>query len=130
MYLLTQEQEEWVITQRYLWVARPVRHFVPPKKTWRRLIFDVVSSTGFELTIMAVIFVNVIVMSCTYHGMSDQTRHIIDVINFTCTLFFAAEVIVKLIAFGHRNYFRVRREALQVMAGVKGKWCLGSMECV
>lgn len=106
--MLSKEQEEWVITQRHLWVARPIRHYVPPKNSWRRLIFDAVNSTAFELLVTIVIFINVVAMSCTHHDMKPDISDAVDMINFICTLFFVAEVVIKLIGLGCRNYFRVR----------------------
>ena len=107
LYLLTKEQEEWVITQRYLWVARPLRHYVPPKDSWRRWIFDGVHSTFFELLIMTVTLLNVAALACTHHDMQPSVQNAIDIANFTCTIFFVAEVAVKLIGLGPRNYCRV-----------------------
>lgn len=94
--------------QRFLWVAKPIRRYGPPKTSRRRRIFEVVNSSYFEYLVIFVILFNVFAMSITYHNMDHHLEQAIDMINSICTLFFLLEVAIKVLALTPANYFRVR----------------------
>jgi len=93
--------------QKYLWFARPVMHYLPPRNSWRRLIFDAASSGPFEMIVISTICLNVIAMACVHYKMNSSIEAIIDAVNLSCTLFFVVEVTTKLIGYGIATYIRV-----------------------
>ena len=75
---------------------------------WRNKLFKWVSSERFELSIAACIVVNVVILA-TYH--EDQTAIWTVFQETTDSLFllvFALESVIKVVAFGPKNYFSVR----------------------
>lgn len=77
-----------------------------PSQSWRETIFNIVQSSLFEYFIMAIIALNVLLMSMWYDGASDSYLFTLDVINYVFTAIFLIEAILKLIGLGVSQYFR------------------------
>uniref|UniRef100_A0A914C6B3 Voltage-dependent calcium channel type A subunit alpha-1 n=1 Tax=Acrobeloides nanus TaxID=290746 RepID=A0A914C6B3_9BILA len=87
--------------------ARPRSLFMPEDKTSLKYrIWKLVTSTPFEYFIMFMICINTIILMMKYHGNSDSYEKILRFFNTALTAVFTVESILKILAFGVRNYFR------------------------
>ncbi|KAK3250718.1 Caveolin-2 [Cymbomonas tetramitiformis] len=102
---LTPEQEQWVNIQKLMLSTAPLQNYLPPTEEWRLMIFEVVSSTSFDIFIMANILLNVLFMSMTHADMSQSWEDALFWANTLFALIFTVEAVLKLIAFNPRQYF-------------------------
>nr|AXF54067.1 voltage-dependent calcium channel A type alpha-1 [Ditylenchus destructor] len=87
--------------------ARPRSLFMPEdKNSMKYRIWRLVTSTPFEYFIMAMICVNTIILMMKFHGNSEVYEKILRFFNTALTAVFTVESILKILAFGVRNYFR------------------------
>ncbi|KAM3728724.1 Voltage-dependent calcium channel [Dirofilaria immitis] len=87
--------------------ARPRSLFMPEdKNSMKYRIWRLVTSTPFEYFIMAMICCNTIILMMKFHGNSEFYEKILRFFNTALTAIFTAESILKILAFGVRNYFR------------------------
>jgi len=115
--LMTDDQSEWVKAQKQVFAMRPLRQAVPPANRCRQRVFDVVTSTKFDVLIMAFIVANMIVMALDLHnpawGPGPDGKGGITTLNdfiwgmnilFFCV--YIVEMILKLIGLGIKQYFQ------------------------
>ncbi|VDM36391.1 unnamed protein product [Toxocara canis] len=87
--------------------ARPRSLFMPEdKNSMKYRIWRLVTSTPFEYFIMAMICCNTIILMMKFHGNSEFYEKILRFFNTALTAVFTVESILKILAFGVRNYFR------------------------
>ncbi|VDK78351.1 unnamed protein product [Litomosoides sigmodontis] len=87
--------------------ARPRSLFMPEdKNSMKYRIWRLVTSTPFEYFIMAMICCNTIILMMKFHGNSEFYEKILRFFNTALTAIFTVESILKILAFGVRNYFR------------------------
>ncbi|VDN51801.1 unnamed protein product [Dracunculus medinensis] len=87
--------------------ARPRSLFMPEdKSSMKYRIWRLVTSTPFEYFIMAMICCNTIILMMKFHGNSEFYEKILRFFNTALTAVFTVEAILKILAFGVRNYFR------------------------
>ncbi|KAH7723235.1 voltage-dependent calcium channel type D subunit alpha-1-like protein [Aphelenchoides avenae] len=87
--------------------ARPRSLFMPEdKESMKYRIWRLVTSTPFEYFIMAMICLNTIILMMKFHGNSEQYEKVLRFFNTALTAVFTVESILKILAFGVRNYFR------------------------
>merc|ERR1711998_372569 len=60
--LLTDEQKEWVDTQKQMLQVKAQKMPIPPNGPWAKDMFRLAQSKYFELFIMAMIFLNILIM--------------------------------------------------------------------
>ncbi|KAG2493814.1 hypothetical protein HYH03_008033 [Edaphochlamys debaryana] len=104
---LTPQQQAWVDVQRVLAETQPERCILPPddKHVWRNKAFWLICRRRFQLTMYAIVFVNIIFM-CLNHA--DQSQAWVEMrfwgdVAFTCC--FAFEAAIQIYALGPRQYF-------------------------
>uniref|UniRef100_A0AAR2LCI8 Voltage-dependent P/Q-type calcium channel subunit alpha-1A n=1 Tax=Pygocentrus nattereri TaxID=42514 RepID=A0AAR2LCI8_PYGNA len=87
--------------------AKPLtRHMPENKLSFQYRMWQFVVSPPFEYSIMALIALNTIVLMMKYHEASDLYDKVLKNLNIVFTILFFMECILKMIAFGVRNYFR------------------------
>uniref|UniRef100_A0A915PUS1 Voltage-dependent calcium channel alpha-1 subunit IQ domain-containing protein n=1 Tax=Setaria digitata TaxID=48799 RepID=A0A915PUS1_9BILA len=87
--------------------ARPRSLFMPEdRNSMKYRIWRLVTSTPFEYFIMAMICCNTIILMMKFHGNSEFYEKILRFFNTALTAVFTVESILKILAFGVRNYFR------------------------
>uniref|UniRef100_A0A915CNI0 Voltage-dependent calcium channel alpha-1 subunit IQ domain-containing protein n=1 Tax=Ditylenchus dipsaci TaxID=166011 RepID=A0A915CNI0_9BILA len=87
--------------------ARPRSLFMPEdKNSMKYRIWRLVTSTPFEYFIMAMICINTIILMMKFHGNSEIYEKVLRFFNTALTAVFTVESILKILAFGVRNYFR------------------------
>ncbi|KHJ42280.1 voltage gated calcium channel IQ domain protein [Trichuris suis] len=84
--------------------AKPQRRYVP-KTRLRYKIWLFVTSSYFEYGILVIIILNTVVLAMRHHQPNPVMEEVLDFLNFVFTSIFAAEVLLKLIAFTIVNYF-------------------------
>ncbi|KAL7300819.1 hypothetical protein TKK_0006383 [Trichogramma kaykai] len=87
--------------------ARPLERYMPKERnSMKYKIWRIVMSTPFEYGIMMLIVFNTLLLMMKYHEASPYLLDILTVVNLIVTLFFFIECILKLIAFGCKNFFK------------------------
>ncbi|XP_066509267.1 voltage-dependent P/Q-type calcium channel subunit alpha-1A-like isoform X14 [Hoplias malabaricus] len=87
--------------------AKPLtRHMPKNKLSFQYKMWQFVVSPPFEYSIMALIALNTIVLMMKYHQAPDMYDLVLKNLNIVFTILFFMECILKMIAFGIRNYFR------------------------
>ncbi|KAL3075199.1 hypothetical protein niasHS_013422 [Heterodera schachtii] len=87
--------------------ARPRSLFMPEdKNSMKYRIWRLVTSTPFEYFIMAMIVLNTIILMMKFHGNSPEYEKVLRIFNTALTAVFTVESILKILAFGVRNYFK------------------------
>ncbi|XP_076316388.1 muscle calcium channel subunit alpha-1-like isoform X2 [Tachypleus tridentatus] len=84
--------------------ARPVRRFIPKHRVQYR-IWWFVTSQYFEYAIFICIMVNTLSLAMKYHNQPQNYTVALDVLNQIFTAVFALEFLLKVMAFGFKNYF-------------------------
>ncbi|KAL7069691.1 hypothetical protein ACQ4LE_010995, partial [Meloidogyne hapla] len=87
--------------------AKPRSLFMPEdKNSIKYRIWRLVTSTPFEYFIMAMIVLNTLILMMKYHGNTDTYEKVLRIFNTALTAVFTVESILKILAFGVRNYFK------------------------
>ncbi|XP_060715817.1 calcium channel, voltage-dependent, P/Q type, alpha 1A subunit, b isoform X8 [Tachysurus vachellii] len=87
--------------------AKPLtRHMPENKLSFQYRMWQFVVSPPFEYSIMSLIALNTIVLMMKYHEASETYDKVLKNLNIVFTILFFMECILKMIAFGIRNYFR------------------------
>ncbi|CAM4888615.1 unnamed protein product [Rotaria socialis] len=82
---------------------------------WRRRLHNLCSSKYFDLTIAAVIGLNVITMSFEFYFMPPAFDMTLDYCNYVFTSVFTIELISKIIALGPFRYFKDKWNRLDIV---------------
>lgn len=109
---LTDEQKQWVRTKREgFFLKERVKTegtpLDPPSNTIQRAFFMLVNSEGFDNMLTIIIFLNVGVMACDYHGMQDDEEiyYYFTTVNHYFRTIYYAECVLKIVGLGFRGYF-------------------------
>ncbi|XP_056590582.1 calcium channel, voltage-dependent, P/Q type, alpha 1A subunit, b isoform X10 [Triplophysa dalaica] len=87
--------------------AKPLtRHMPQNKQSFQYRMWQFVVSPPFEYSIMTLIALNTIVLMMKYKGASEAYDDVLKYLNIVFTTLFFMECILKLIAFGIKNYCR------------------------
>ncbi|XP_030853656.1 voltage-dependent calcium channel type A subunit alpha-1 isoform X7 [Strongylocentrotus purpuratus] len=87
--------------------AKPVDRFMPENKnSFRFKVWKLVVSSAFEYFIMTLITLNTFTLMVKYHGQPEIYSAILKNLNIAFTVLFTIEAMLKLTAFGIRNYFK------------------------
>ena len=106
--ILTAAQKQWVDAMQALRTRKPVRHVRPPRESGlRRKAYYLVTAPAFDAFIIVVIVANIMLMSCDYWGIENNTAIMSTynraMITFNCIYY--AECLMKLFSLGVRGYF-------------------------
>ncbi|CAJ0582996.1 unnamed protein product, partial [Mesorhabditis spiculigera] len=87
--------------------ARPRSLFMPEdKNSIKYRIWKLVTSPPFEYFIMAMICSNTVILMMKYYKNAPNYEAVLRLFNTSLTAVFTVEAILKILAFGVRNYFR------------------------
>merc|ERR1719376_1240810 len=89
----------------YALKAKPVRRYIPTNK-WQYKAWQVVNSTLFEYFMLFLILLNTVCLAVQHKGQSQKFTDTLNIMNYIFTALFTVEMIVKLIAFTPRHYFK------------------------
>jgi hypothetical protein len=103
--LMTEKQKKWVDHIRYAMSAAPLIN-LPPPKGWRRPLFKLVESSGFDWFIMITIMMNTALMATRHAKQSQVWNDVLYYCNLAFVIIFTVEAILKLIGLNPYQYFR------------------------
>ncbi|XP_026668099.1 voltage-dependent calcium channel type A subunit alpha-1 isoform X6 [Ceratina calcarata] len=87
--------------------ARPLERYMPrDRKSVKFRIWSIVVSTPFEYFIMCLIVLNTLLLMMKFHRQSDVYKNTLKYMNMCFTGLFTVECILKIAAFGVRNFFK------------------------
>ncbi|XP_048524093.1 voltage-dependent calcium channel type A subunit alpha-1 isoform X3 [Dendroctonus ponderosae] len=87
--------------------ARPLERYMPSKRSSLKYkIWRLVVSSPFEYFIMTLIVLNTLLLMMKYHQSPSLLSEALALMNIVFTFFFLCETILKLIAFGLKNFFK------------------------
>ncbi|XP_076342693.1 voltage-dependent calcium channel type A subunit alpha-1-like isoform X3 [Tachypleus tridentatus] len=87
--------------------AKPLQRYMPKNKdSIKYKLWKLVVSTGFEYFIMVLIVLNTLLLMMKFYNQNNLLKNILHYMNAAFTAFFTVECLLKLAAFGVRNYFR------------------------
>ncbi|XP_062714445.1 voltage-dependent calcium channel type A subunit alpha-1 isoform X3 [Aedes albopictus] len=87
--------------------ARPLERYMPNKRnSFKYKVWRIVVSTPFEYFIMMLIVFNTLLLMMKFHEAPPTLIDILSFMNLVFTFFFLLETIMKLIAFGCKNFFK------------------------
>ena len=102
---LTDEQKQWVQMLQLLILQKPDDSKVPPTNNFQKKIFNLISSTAFELFITACILLNIVSMGMAYEGMSPGYETALKYVNYFFSAVFFIEAVLKHIGLGFTRYW-------------------------
>ncbi|XP_076351266.1 muscle calcium channel subunit alpha-1-like isoform X2 [Tachypleus tridentatus] len=88
----------------YALKVKPVRRFIP-KHRFQYKIWWFVTSQYFEYAIFICIMINTLSLAMKYHNQPQGYTMALDILNQIFTAAFALEFVLKVMAFGFKNYF-------------------------
>ncbi|GJQ73114.1 hypothetical protein Trydic_g1743 [Trypoxylus dichotomus] len=87
--------------------ARPLERYMPNKRnSFKYKIWRLVVSTPFEYFIMMLIVFNTLLLMMKYHESPPILSDTLAAMNIVFTFLFLCETVLKLIAFGIKNFFK------------------------
>ncbi|KAL0121147.1 hypothetical protein PUN28_008671 [Cardiocondyla obscurior] len=87
--------------------ARPLERYMPKERnSIKYKIWRIVVSTPFEYFIMILIVFNTILLMMKYHEAPTDFLDFLTIVNLVVTMLFFIECILKLVAFGYKNFFK------------------------
>ncbi|XP_035783195.1 voltage-dependent calcium channel type A subunit alpha-1-like isoform X19 [Anopheles albimanus] len=87
--------------------ARPLERYMPNKRnSFKYKVWRIVVSTPFEYFIMMLIVFNTLLLMMKFHEAPTTLIDILSFMNLVFTFFFLLETIMKLIAYGCKNFFK------------------------
>ncbi|XP_069690114.1 voltage-dependent calcium channel type A subunit alpha-1 isoform X22 [Periplaneta americana] len=87
--------------------ARPLERYMPSKRnSFKYKVWRIVVSTPFEYFIMMLIVLNTLLLMMKYDKQSTVYKETLGYMNIGFTSMFTIECILKIVAFGVRNFFK------------------------
>ncbi|XP_011879621.1 PREDICTED: voltage-dependent calcium channel type A subunit alpha-1-like isoform X6 [Vollenhovia emeryi] len=87
--------------------ARPLERYMPKERnSVKYKIWRIVVSTPFEYFIMILIVLNTLLLMMKFHRQSDSYKNTLKYMNMCFTGMFTVECILKIAAFGVKNFFK------------------------
>jgi hypothetical protein len=78
----------------------------PPLARWRRVFYNMVKHSAFDIVMAVVIVINIIILCINHAGQSEQFQLLQTVSDYLFTSIYIIEAIIKLIAVSPKWYFR------------------------
>eukprot|EP01038_Epipyxis_sp_PR26KG_P020354 gene20354-28820_t len=121
---LSLEQREWMRTKKIIAAISPIRKYERPLNVIRGIIFDLVQNELFDLLVNAAVVVQCIALALVSFGQSDTMTNALSSINLALTIFFFAEMVLKIIGIGIIPYFHDSWNRLDclIVVGSVGGW--------
>ena len=112
--LMSADAAEWVRTQKELLTMAPRKAREKPPGYWRARAFDVVTSTRFEIGVMAVISMNMLMMACDWWepSVNDAAvrpkNEVMQVLDYVFIAAYTLEMLLKMVGLTVQGYFADR----------------------
>eukprot|EP00474_Spongospora_subterranea_P005111 CRZ05569.1 hypothetical protein [Spongospora subterranea] len=116
--IITEQQKKWMDFYRTIISNRPQDNLKPPIEErklklqslslWDRLrqrSFNILNTQQFDKVVLALILLNMIIMAMDYDGAPDPYTTTLTFINYTFTVAFFFEMVIKLMGLGVKQYF-------------------------
>uniref|UniRef100_A0A8D0G2N2 Sodium channel protein n=1 Tax=Sphenodon punctatus TaxID=8508 RepID=A0A8D0G2N2_SPHPU len=100
---LTEEQKKYYNAMKKLGSKKPQKPIPRPLNKYQRFLFDIVSSSAFDIAIVCLICLNMIVMMAEADDHTKEIKGVFDKINLFFVGIFTGECIMKILAL--RHYF-------------------------
>jgi len=104
--LLTDGQKAWSNSLSEVVKLRALHLSTPPRQVWRRGVFELVIRTEFEVTMMALVLINICFMASDYFAATEAHVQTLALANYSFTALFTVELLLKVVGFGPRGYLR------------------------
>ena len=105
---LTEQQRDWVEAQRRLNVTAPFRKPPMPPQWWRQKVYKFAVNDDFDSFVLLLIVLNVGVLAASFDAEPEEWSRAQEVLNYTFTVSFAVEAVLKIIGMGWREYWSDR----------------------
>lgn len=102
---LTNEQKNWVQTQRLMIRCSPKIKFLRPKNRIRGLFYDFIMNYKFDMVIETCIILNVAFMTLVNFPLDKDLDALLTIANLVFVVIFTLEMLSKMIGKGIRYYF-------------------------
>ncbi|KAL1421244.1 hypothetical protein MTO96_023221 [Rhipicephalus appendiculatus] len=87
--------------------AKPLQRYMPKNKdSFKYKVWKIVVSTPFEYFIMVLIVLNTVLLMMKFYNQSKTLKNTLHYMNAAFTALFTIECILKVAAFGVRNFFK------------------------
>ncbi|XP_042203570.1 voltage-dependent calcium channel type A subunit alpha-1-like isoform X7 [Homarus americanus] len=87
--------------------AKPLERYMPKDRvSFKYKIWRIVVSTPFEYFIMLLIVLNTLLLMMKFYQAGDLYEKVLGLLNIGFTSFFLLECIMKILAYGCRNFFK------------------------
>mmetsp|Transcript_31861 Transcript_31861/g.83285 ORF Transcript_31861/g.83285 Transcript_31861/m.83285 type:complete len:1767 (+) Transcript_31861:80-5380(+) len=113
LLLMSEDEADWVTAQKQVLAQRPLKAARQPTQPWRLNFYYLVTSTRFEIFIMAVIMANMLQMACDWFEPNPSGQAYIPslktamgVLNIIFFAIYVVEMLVKWIGLGIDQYFK------------------------
>lgn len=104
IYFVTNQQQKWIQYQLILLKIKPLSQTLTHTNLISLCVHKIVISNFFEIFSVVCTVSNIIILSMNYDGSSISYRNVLENINYIFTAIFIIELILKVIAFGLKNY--------------------------
>jgi hypothetical protein len=105
--LMTQAQQQWMLTQRLARRTAPKRKKAMAKEgSPRHSLYMLVSNVWFDRIVGLIILGNVLLLSAEHFPQPEDFTDTADTINWLFLCFFTFEMVIKMIAYGPVEYIR------------------------
>ncbi|KAH9489938.1 hypothetical protein Btru_038304 [Bulinus truncatus] len=102
---LTQSQRNYYNTLKKLGKKKPQKTIKRPKNRFQLFFYNLAMSSKFELSIVVLIFLNMVNMAVEHYHQSQSVTEVLEMINVIFTVIFTLEALVKIVGLRH-HYFR------------------------
>ncbi|XP_071965446.1 sodium channel protein 1 brain-like [Antedon mediterranea] len=103
---LTNNQKNYYSTMRRIGIRKPKKQLKKPTNTVQVYMYDLVTSTRFEIAIVCIIFLNMIAMMIEHYQQDQLITDVLRILNIAFTVIFSIEAIMKFIGL-RWHYFKV-----------------------
>ncbi|XP_077504518.1 calcium voltage-gated channel subunit cacophony isoform X8 [Amblyomma americanum] len=87
--------------------AKPLQRYMPKNKdSFKYKVWKIVVSTPFEYFIMVLIVLNTVLLMMKFYNQSKTLKNTLHYMNAAFTALFTIECVLKVAAFGVRNFFK------------------------
>uniref|UniRef100_A0A7S2IRG1 Ion transport domain-containing protein n=1 Tax=Haptolina brevifila TaxID=156173 RepID=A0A7S2IRG1_9EUKA len=112
LLLMTEEAGDWVRTQKQVLAQRPLKAAEQPTSVWRLNFYYLVTSTKFEVLVMAIIMTNMVQMGLDWWEPAVNAPYMptlkeaMSIINIFFFVIYAIEMLLKWVGIGLYQYFK------------------------
>ncbi|XP_033123000.1 sodium channel protein 1 brain-like [Anneissia japonica] len=103
---LTNNQKNYYSTMRRIGIRKPKKQLKKPTNRIQIYMYELTTSTRFEIAIVCIIFLNMIAMMIEHYQQAQKITDVLQILNVIFTIIFTIEATMKLIGL-RWHYFKV-----------------------